>query len=105
MRNGEVKDVAWKKTFITKSVETQRDVVPIHFSGENSKRFYRLANLTDSLHLKFNLAMLFLVDEMYRNVHKTCEIRIGKPIPWQTFDRSRSANDWAQYVRDIVYKL
>ena len=105
MKNGEIKDVAWKKTFITKSVETQRDVVPIHFSGANSKKFYRLANLTDSLHLKFNIAMLFLVDEMYKNVHKTCEIRIGKPIPWQTFDRSRPAHEWAQYVRDIVYKL
>ena len=105
MKNGIIRDVPWKKTFISKSVQTQRDVVPIHFSGQNSKKFYRLANLTDSLHLKFNVAMLFLVDEMYRNVHKTCEIKIGKPIPWQTFDKSRSAGEWAQYVQNIVYNL
>ncbi len=105
MRKGVVEDLPWKKTFITKSVETHRDIVPIHFSDQNSKRFYRIANLCDALHLKVNLAMLFLVDEMMKNRHKSIEVRIGKPIPWQTFDRSRSAYAWAQYVRDLVYKL
>ena len=102
---GTVHDVAWKKTFITKSVETQRDIIPIHFSGENSKFFYRLCNLTEPLKLKFNLGMLFLVDEMYKNVHKVFEIKIGKPIPWQTFNHSKSPNEWARYVENIVYQL
>lgn len=104
-RGGVVHDVAWSKTFVTKSVETKRDIVPIHFSGENSPFFYRLANISSSLGLKFNIAMLFLVDEMYKNVHKSFEIRIGKPIPWQKFDRSRTASEWAGYVEDIVYHL
>lgn len=103
-RDGEIRDIPWKKTFLSKSVEYQRDVVPIHFSGQNSNFFYRLANFSDK-HLKFNLAMLFLVDEMYKNVHKTFKVTIGKPIPWQTFDKSRNATDWAQYVRDKVYSL
>ena len=103
--NGEIHDLDWKKTFITKSVETQRDVVPIHFSGENSDRFYRIANICKRLGIKFNIAMLFLVDEMYKNVHKTCRVTIGKPIPWQTFDKSKSATQWALHVEDIVYQL
>ena len=49
--------------------------------------------------------MLFLVDEMYKNVHKTFRVTIGKPIPWQTFDKSKSPKEWAQYVRAEVYKL
>ena len=49
--------------------------------------------------------MLFLVDEMMKNRHKHVEVRIGKPIPWQTFDKSQSPYEWAQYVRDLVYKL
>ena len=102
--DGVISDIPWKKTFLSKSVEYQRDVVPIHFSGHNSNFFYRLANFSDK-HLKFNLAMLFLVDEMYKNVHKTFKVTIGKPIPWQTFDKSRSAVEWAQYVRDKVYAL
>lgn len=102
--NGIVRDIPWSKTFISKSVEYQRDVVPIHFSGQNSNFFYRLANFSDRF-LPFNLAMLFLVDEMYKNVGKTFEVKIGKPIPWQTFDKSKTPKEWAQYVQDKVYEL
>ena len=49
--------------------------------------------------------MLFLVDEMYKNAHKTFRVAIGKPIPWQTFDKSRTPSEWAQWVQDIVYAL
>ena len=104
-RGEEIRDIAWKKTFITKSVEYQRDVVPIHFGGQNSPFFYKLANFSDKYVKKVNLAMLFLVDEMYKNVHKTFRVAIGKPIPWQTFDKSKAATQWAQYVQDIVYEL
>ena len=103
-KNGVIRDIPWKKTFISKSVEYQRDVVPIHFSGQNSNSFYRLANFSDRL-LPFNLAMLFLVDEMYKNVHKTFRVTIGKPIPWQTFDKTRKPAEWAAWVQDKVYSL
>ena len=104
-QNGVIRDLPWKKTFITKSVETHRDVVPIHFGGRNSGRFYRLADICKTLNLKVNIAMLYLVDEMYRNAHGTFRVAIGKPIPWQTFDKSRTPAQWAEYVRDEVYKL
>ena len=103
--NGKIHDLPWKKTFITKSVEYHRDVVPIYFSGRNSDRFYRIANWQQKLHLKVNIAMLFLVDEMYRNVHETFTVKFGKPIPWQTFDKSRKPAEWATWVEDKVYEL
>lgn len=104
-RNGEVRDLPWSKTFIVKSVQYQRDVVPIHFGGQNSDFFYKLANFSDKYVKKVNIAMIYLVDEMYKNVHKTFKVTIGKPIPWQTFDKSRTPAEWAQYVQDIVYQL
>lgn len=103
--HGVIHDLPWNKTFITKSVETQRDVVPIHFSGRNSDRFYRLANLCKRLGLKVNIAMLFLADETYLNRHKTFDVHIGRPIPWQTFDHSRRPAEWARHVEDTVYQL
>lgn len=103
-KDGTIRDIPWSKTFIQKSVEYHRDVVPIHFGGQNSPFFYKLANFSDK-YLPFNLAMVYLVDEMYKNVGKTFEVRIGKPIPWQTFDKSKTPRQWAQYVQDIVYKL
>ena len=103
--NGKIHDLEWKKTFIAKSVEYQRDVVPIFFGGRNSDRFYRIARFSDKYVKKVNIAMLFLVDEMYRNVGKTFRVAIGKPIPWQTFDKSRTSMEWAKFVEDMVYKL
>ncbi|MBR1712088.1 MAG: 1-acyl-sn-glycerol-3-phosphate acyltransferase [Alloprevotella sp.] len=104
-QGGVIRDLPWQKAFVTKSVETQRDVVPIHFSGRNSERFYRLANICKRLGLKFNVAMLFLVDEMFRNRHKEFTVTIGKPIPWQRFDKSRTPVQWAAAVQEEVYKL
>ena len=102
---GVIRDIPWKKTFVVKSRQTQRDVVPIHFSGANSNRFYRIANITKRLGIKFNIAMLFLVDEMFRNRHKTFTITIGKPIEHTTFDNTRTPAQWAQWVEDNVYRL
>ena len=79
--------------------------MPIHFDGQNSNFFYRLANACKRLGIKFNVAMLFLVDEMYKNRHKTLNVTIGKPIPWQTFDKSRTPQQWAQAVQNLVYQL
>lgn len=104
-RGGVIRDLEWKKTFITKSIQTQRDIIPIHFEGQNSEFFYRLANINKMLGLKFNIAMLYLSDEMFKNRNKTFKVTIGEPIPWQTFDKSKKPAEWAQYVKELVYTL
>lgn len=103
--NGKIQDLEWKKAFITKSVETHRDVVPIYFSGRNSEKFYRIANICKLLKLKVNIAMLYLVDEVVKNKHKTFTVKIGKPIPYSTFDKSKKPKEWAAWVRQKVYEL
>ncbi len=103
-RGGVIRDLPWSKAFVAKSVRHERDVVPIHFLGENSKRFYRVANLCKSLHLP-NFAMALLPDEMYRSRGNHYEVHIGSPIPWQTFDKAKSTAQWAQYVQDKVYEI
>lgn len=103
--NGQVHDLPWGKAFIRKSVQTERDVVPIHFIGHNSPRFYRVAHWCQRLGLKFNFAMLLLPDEMYRSVGGHYTVRIGRPIPYQTFDHSRTPAEWAVWVEEEAYKL
>ena len=103
-KDGSIRDIPWTKTFITKSVEFHRDIVPIHFGGCNSDFFYRLAAFSDR-YLPFNLAMLFLVDEMYKNVGHSFTVTIGKPIAWQTFDKSKTPMEWANFVQNKVYSL
>ncbi|MCR4824761.1 MAG: glycerol acyltransferase [Bacteroidales bacterium] len=104
--DGRVQDLPWTKTFIKKSVETGRSIVPVHFIGQNSPRFYRVdAIFRKFLKLKVNIPMLFLPDEFYRAQHKTFRIIIGKPLPAATFDASRSPLEWAAWVREKVYQL
>ena len=102
---GEIQDLPWKKTFITKSRMSQRDIVPVWFSGRNSGRFYFLDSIRNFLKLKLNIAMLTLPDELYRCQHKSYTVVFGKPIPWQTFTSEKKGIEWAAWVREQVYKL
>jgi putative hemolysin len=103
--DGKIQDLPWTKTFLVKSIQYKRDIVPMHISGRNSDRFYRIASLCKMIHSPVNVAMLYLADELFRNTNKTFTITIGKPIPWQTFDKSKTPLQWAEYVRNKVYEL
>ena len=103
--DGKILDLEWGKSFVKKSRDTGRDIVPIHFEGENSKRFYRIAKWQQKLGMKFNFAMMFLPDEMYKSKGKKYKITIGKPIPISSLDKSKNDNQWAQEIRSKVYEL
>jgi putative hemolysin len=100
-----IKDLEWKKTFITKARKYKRDIIPTHISGRNTNFFYRLSNLRKMFGIKANIEMLYLVDEFYKQRGQVLNIRFGEPIPWQTFDRSRADNEWAEQLRRYVYTL
>ena len=102
---GKVQDPEWGKVFVKKSVEHHRDIVPVHFIAENSRRFYRVADISKFLKLKFNIAMAFLPDELYRARGKTFRVVFGQPIPWRSLDGSRSDREWARVIRSKVYEL
>ena len=102
---GKIRDLEWMKNFIIKAVEFQRDVIPVHFEGSNSRFFYNLANLRKASGIKFNFELIYLPDEMYKNSNQTFTITFGKPIPWQTFDKSKTAAEWAETVKEVVYSL
>ena len=103
--DGKIQDIPWGKAFITKSRQTGRDIIPIHFEGQNSERFYKVASWQKKLGLKFNIAMLMLPDEMYKSAGRKYRITFGKPIPIQSLDRSRTDVEWAQEIRKTVYEL
>lgn len=103
--NGKIIDLVWQKNFISKAIQYQRDVVPIYFEGRNSNFFYNLANIRKFLGIKFNVEMMYLADEMFKQKGSHFTIQIGKPIPWQTFDKTKSHHKWAEWVKDIVYKM
>lgn len=104
-QKGKIEDLEWKKSFITKSVKHHRDIVPVFFSGKNSLFFYNLARLRAFLRIKVNIEMLYLVDEMFKQKGKSITVKIGNPIPYATFDKSKSPSEWAKWVKNIVYQM
>ena len=79
---GVIKDLQWQKSFITKAVQHERDIVHAFFSGRNSGFFYNLANFRKFVGLKANIEMLYLADEMFKQKDKEIRLVFGKPIPW-----------------------
>ncbi len=104
-KKGRIIDLEWQKNFVNKAVKHQRDIVPAYFSGRNSNFFYNLANLRKFLGIKANLEMVYLPDEMFRQRDRELHLVFGKPIPWQTFDRSRKPGEWAKWIKDKTYEL
>ncbi len=105
LQKGVIKDLEWKATFIKKAVRYRRDVVPVFTDARNRMRFYRLANLRKWLGVKFNFEMALLPAEMYAQRGKTFTVTFGRPIPWQTFDNRHTPSEWAQLVKEHVYRL
>ena len=102
---GKICDLTWQKSFVSKAVQYQRDIVPIFFSGKNSDFFYNLANFRKHIHLKANIEMLWLPDETFKKIGQHFTLYIGKPIPWQSLDKSRKPLEWAAEIKRQVYEL
>ena len=98
-----IQDFEWQKNFIQRVREYQRDIVPIYFEGRNSKFFYTLAYIRKLLHIKLNIEMLYLVDEMYGAHGKHFKVHVLPPISYTSLDTSKSPKEWAEYIKQIVY--
>ena len=104
-KRGIIKDLQWHKSFISKAIQHQRDIVPAYFSGRNSNFFYNLSNLRKFLGIKANIEMLYLADEMFKQKDKEIHLVFGQLITWVTFNKSKSAPEWAEWVKSRSYEL
>lgn len=103
--DGSVADLEWKKTFVNKSRQYKRDIIPVHFDGHNSDFFYKLARRREKLGLKFNIEMIYLPSEVFKNEGSHFTITIGTPIPFSSLPASRDSSAEAARIREMVYSL
>lgn len=104
-KGGVVSDTPWKTNFVKKAHATHREIVPVYVEGELSKRFYRLANLRTKLGVKFNIEMLYLADEMFRQRGQHFRIRVGSPISLSDLHSVGSIAEQSDAIRRAVYAL
>ena len=104
--NGKIQDLEWQKSFVAKAIETKRDIVPIYFEGNNTKKFYKTARLRKRLGLKFNVEQILLPSEVCKATGNHYRIIFGDPISWETLKQTgKSAKSLASEIRNTVYHL
>lgn len=104
-QKGEVKDLEWKKTFVTYSRQYDRTIVPIYIDGRLSSFFYGLSRFRKALGIKTNIEMLYLSNEMFKQRKRHIEFIVGEPIRATEFDPTIDDKDVAQQVKEKVYDL
>lgn len=102
-QNGEIRDLPWKKTFVTQAIAHKRLIQPAFIEGSNSRFFYNFARWRKKLGIKGNLEMLWLPDEMFSAKKKEIRIHFGHPFSPDILDESRSHKEWAELIYKFVY--
>lgn len=97
--DGKIQDDHWHEAFVKLAIKQQANIVPVFFSGQNSRWFYWLSKIC------FPLSTLWLIRELYKFRNKQITAVIGDAIAVEQLTAQGSAAQQAQYVRDCVYAL
>jgi putative hemolysin len=100
-----IRDLDWQKSFVVRAIRYERTIVPAHIEGHNSAFFYNLARLRRWLGIPFNIEMLYLVDEMFKQRGRAITITFGHPIPHTAFTGARSSWEWTRRLKHHVYRI
>ncbi len=101
----EIKDLEWKKSFVSKALKYQKPIIPTFIDGQNSSFFYNLSLWRKRLGIKANIEMFFLADEMFRQKNKSIRVIFGKPILPDTLNKSLNHQLWAEKIKTHVYSI
>lgn len=103
-KGGRLRDLPWNRSYVRLSRDTGRTIVPAFFAGTNRNLFYATANMRRWFGIGFNIEMLLLVDEMFRQRGRVLETRIGKGYtPGQL--QEGDIGEWNRRIRRDLYSL
>ncbi len=102
--DGSIKDLRWKKSFITQAKHFKKDIIPIWVEGKNSNFFYRFAQWRKRIGIKPNIEMFFLPDEMFGQKDKRLVVHFGKPVSFTTFMEWQNDAKMAIMFQDELYR-
>lgn len=105
LRKWKISDEPWQKSFLTKAISSQRNIIPIYIYGTNSFWYYFVSGLRRMLFIKTNIEHILLPREMFKKRNKTIRVRIGASIPYTTFDKSKKPHEWVDHIRGKLYSL
>lgn len=93
-------DPGWRSFTARMVARSDAHVVPMYFTGHNS-RFFQVAS-----HLHYTLRMGLLIKEFKSRVNKPVDVVIGKPIPRDELDRyKKDSRGMMDFLRQRTYQL
>ena len=94
-----VVDKTWEEGAIKVIRKAQVPVVPIYFHAQNSKLFYTLSKINDTLRTAK------LPSELLTQKDRVIKVRIGKPIPVAEQNEHQTIEDYSEFLRKKTYML
>ncbi len=94
-----VVDRPWEEAAMKLIQKAEVPVVPIYFHAKNSKLFYKLSKLSDTLRTAK------LPSELLTQKNRTIKVRIGRPISVKDQKDHESLKDFSEFIRKKTYML
>ncbi len=94
-----VVDRPWEEGALKVIRKAQVPVVPIYFHAKNSRLFYLMSKISDTLRTAK------LPSELLTQKDRVIKVRIGKPIPVSEQNEHQSLEDYSDFLRRKTYML
>ncbi|OIQ29301.1 MAG: glycerol acyltransferase [Bacteroidetes bacterium MedPE-SWsnd-G2] len=92
-------DKQWEEAAMKLIQRAEVPIVPIYFHAKNSKLFYRLSKMNDTLRTAK------LPSEMLNQKRKIINVRIGKPISVKNQKEHQNLQEFSEFLRKKTYML
>ncbi len=92
-------DKPWEEAAMKLVKKAKVPVVPIYFHAKNSRLFYRLSKISDTLRTAK------LPSELLTQKNRVIKVRIGKPIPVDAQNEHESLEEFTEFLRKKTYML
>jgi len=92
-------DRPWEEAAMKLIKKAELPVVPIYFHGKNSRFFYRLSQLSDTLRTAK------LPSELLTQKNRVIKVRIGNPINVKAQQEHENIADFTEFLRRKTYML
>lgn len=97
-----IRDLQWQKSFVSKAIESGRQIVPVRFEALNRKRFYRIAYWRKKLKIGVNLEQALLPGEVIASRGKSFRVKFGCPVdPLAYREEGLSLKQIAEKIRSL----
>lgn len=92
-------DKPWEEAAMKLIKKAEVPVIPIYFHAKNSKLFYRLSKISDTLRTAK------LPSEVLTQKNRVIKVRIGKPITVESQKEQSNLSDFTEFLRKKTYML